>query len=327
MIKYVWVLNKLALLLTIVNGVLVNQDQHSLELFIDGNPLVLKYSETDDFHSLASTFALENKLDQLQSGCSQEYKSDRLACVVEKVVSAMHNIMASTIASEASIGKRFFDVTPQTLRSVVVVDNFLQHPHALREFGLSSEFPYKGNHPGMRSASFANMLAFRPIRREVEKLVGEKLPYWFASFQRSYSNDTDNGIHRDYPTYKYSALLYLNPESPHALGTSTYMHKETKIYEYPSEEYAAQHNTTTRLLLDKLESNMGEDKFEEIDRLGNRFNRLVLFNSKLNHRSASLGGQGEDSIRSARLALICFFNTEDKIGQAGSVLWYDDDSL
>jgi len=32
--------------------------------------------------------------------------------------------------------------------------------------------------------------------------VGEPLPYWFASFQRSFANDTDNAIHRDSPTYR-----------------------------------------------------------------------------------------------------------------------------
>lgn len=319
---------KLVLFSLVVIGAFADLKQHSLELFIDGNPVTLSYSENDDFRSVASKFVTLNKLDQLQSQCSGNNEASHYECVVTSVVSAMTNTMSVTVAENAFNGRGFFDVTPSNdMRSLVVVDNFLKHPDALRLFGLSLDFEYKGNHPGMRTASYANMLAFRPIRRRVEELVGEKLPYWFASFQRSYSNDTDNGVHRDYPTYKYSALLYLNPENPHQLGTSTFMHKETKIYEYPSEQYAEQHNTTKRVLLDKLESNLGEEHFEEIDRLGNRFNRLVVFNSKLNHRSSSLGGQGSGHRSDARLALICFFNTEDKQGQAGSVLWYDEDAI
>jgi hypothetical protein len=52
----------------------------------------------------------------------------------------------------------------------------------------------------------------------------------FAAFQRSFEADTDNAIHRDSPTYRWSALLYLNPEpSPLHLGTSTWRHKSTGL--------------------------------------------------------------------------------------------------
>ena len=81
----------------------------------------------------------------------------------------------------------------------------------MREFGLSLDFTYKGNHPGRRTASFAPYPQFRPLRRRVEELVGERLPYWFAAFQRSMANDTDNGVHTDTPYYRYSAVLYLTP--------------------------------------------------------------------------------------------------------------------
>ena len=68
-----------------------------------------------------------------------------------------------------------------------------------------------------------------------------------------------------------------------------------------------------------------EERFEEIDRVGNRFNRLLVFNSRLNHRSSSLGGAGSVP-DDARLFLVMFFNTEDKAGQENSVLWCDPDS-
>jgi hypothetical protein len=49
-----------------------------------------------------------------------------------------------------------------------------------------------------------------------------------------------------------------------------------------------------------------------------------IFNSKLNHRSSQLGGLGSN-LEDGRLILILFFNTQDRLGQDNSILYYDAD--
>jgi len=313
--------------------------KHSIEFNIEGQATVLEFQESDDFSSLSLEFILGHGLHLLDHDAQCEGGVSGASCLNQLVTAMMRDKAASHVADEVARGVRAFDVSPSPKLDLVVVDQFLSDPEAMRSFGLSREFKYKGNHPGMRSASFANMLAFRPIRRKVEELVGAKLPFWFASFQRTFANDTDSGVHRDYPTYKYSALLYLNPEADPKLGTSTWRHKETGLYDYPTESEARQFTAdslvgadngvqfTPEGLADRLAEDPGEEAFVEVDRIGNRFNRLFVFNSRLNHRSSVLGGRGAPgSLDDARLVLILFFNTEDKIGQSGSVLWEDQDA-
>ena len=89
-----------------------------------------------------------------------------------------------------------------------------------------------------------------------------------------------------------------------------------------------------------------------MDRVGNIFNRLIIFNSRLNHRSSGRGAFGNEQHDShththtrararahtrahthpgafgneqhdSRLVMILFFNTEDKRGSENSILWHD----
>lgn len=301
----------------------IEASEFSITLNIDSEALLLEFATSDNFRELANQWAIRHSLDRMQSGCTMHPVP--FTCVVDKVVDAMNLQVSVDIAQRARLGLQTFDVSRKRQQSLIVVDNFLEEPFGLREFALSSEFRYKGNHPGMRTVSFANHAVFRPIRRQVEELIGEKLPYWFASFQKSFARDMDNGVHRDSPAYKYSAVVYLSPpDSPLTFGTSTWRHKATGLYGQPTPEDGRKRNRTVEHLLDALIDDPGQEEYDEVDRIGSRFNRLVIFNSLLNHRSSQLGGLGRDN-DDARLVLIMFFNTEDPIGQEGSILYYDDD--
>ena len=321
---------------------------HHVKIVVDRIERELTFTEDDDLYDVAAAFVAQYGIggDNTAGQCGG--RQSAYGCIVDSIVEQMTMKLANHVALEASRGERLFDIAhgphgggdKGRLRSLVVVDDILEYPYALREFGLSCEFQYKGNHPGRRTASFANHEAFKPLRRRVEELVGEPLPYWFASFQMSYANDTDNAVHRDYPIYRYSALLFLTPDAPPNLGTSTWRHRDTGFYGWPTETEARRNaavhdlgaNGDNQTLPEKLadmmhEKNMldNEPAFEEIDRIGNRFNRLLIFNSRLNHRSSQLGGRGQNP-DDARLFLVLFFNNEDKVGQENSVLWCDPDS-
>ncbi len=315
--------------------------RHVVSVVVDDETHLLHFRTEDDYQLLAAGFMAQHGIPPSGEGCEV---ASAYGCAADTVAQEMTVGAARQIASEAAANTRSFELSSskERLRSLVVEDHVLQHPYALREFGLSLEFLYKGNHPGRRTASFANHAAFRPLRRRVEELVGEPLPYWFAAFQRSFSNDTDNAVHRDSPTYKYSALLYLTPQAPEGLGTSTWRHRDTGLYASPTEDEAKRARVAGRGggggdrepwssgdLVNMMVRDGGaartEDKWAVVDRIGNRFNRLLIFNSKLNHRSSALGGMGQEP-DGARFFLVLFFNTEDKAGQANSVLYCDNDS-
>ena len=240
-------------------------------------PTPLEFDEDTDVRARAEQFMLEKDLHMIP-GAGE---------LADQLVREMENTMVYTVEQGAKSGTFSWEPSAPDERAalqLVVVDDFMAQPAALRAFGRAQHFGYKGNHPGMRTASFANMPEFRPVRRRVEALVGERLPYWFAAFQLSRANDTDNAIHRDYPTYKYSAVLYLTPGAPCRFGTSTYRHLSTGLVSHPDEEAARRRNTTVEALEATLYEDSTEDKYEEMDRVGNRYNRLIVFNSRVNHR-------------------------------------------
>jgi hypothetical protein len=292
---------------------------HSISVYVNGNPLILNFTEDEDYRTIATAFASENRLADLAGRCRQVEPSESNEwpeCIVDSMVDDMRKAVTYDVATSAAHGQRSFETKKDREVSLIIVDDFLSQPDAMRLFGLSCQFAYKGNHPGQRTASFANLKAFRPIRRAVEELVGEKLPYWFASFQRSYSNDTDNGVvwsasifelhvtfglsfttrclfhlllfvlfvflyvlcvqHRDSGAYKYSAILYLTPGSPPQLGTSTWKHQATGLYGDPTTSDLARNNKTADALLRILEDDPNQEQYDEIDRIGNRFNRLLV---------------------------------------------------
>jgi len=178
---------------------------------VNGNRLTLNFTEDEDYRTAATAFASENRLADLVGDCRQmELHKTKVwpECIVDSLVDDMRDILAYDVASSAAHGQRSFETAKEEEVSLIVVDNFLAQPDAMRLFGLSCNFAYKGNHPGLRTESYAGRSAFKPIRRAVEERVGEKLPYWFASFQRSYSNDTDNGVVRSqYLNLHYSFAI------------------------------------------------------------------------------------------------------------------------
>lgn len=181
---------------------------------------------------------------------------------------------------------------------LIVIDDFLADPVAVRQFALSQEFPVKGNYPGGRTKSFA----CTEHKQALEKLVGRRIIYWpdgfNGAFQYAYDEKATGGrkswIHRD--STDYSAIIYLTPNAPLESGTLFYRHKATGA-ELETPENKGQ-----------LDSDSNRhDAWEVSDRVGNKFNRLVIFNGRRSHMSGPYFG---DSMENCRLFLLFFFDVE-----------------
>jgi hypothetical protein len=177
--------------------------------------------------------------------------------------------------------------------NMLVVDNFYEDPISVREFALSQNIDILTNHPGKRTISFSS----HELRTELQKLIepyGE-IDDMYIPMEQYYCIDNNTGsffintsiaripwIHND--SHNYSAILYLNPYAPVKSGTS--------IFETNSEIIKK------KMLFDKT-------KWKEVDTIGNKFNRILIFNCLQYHLPNNYFGINNDD---GRLTQVIWFN-------------------
>jgi len=178
--------------------------------------------------------------------------------------------------------------------TVVIVDDYYPDPDAMRRFALAQEFAVSGNYPGMRTKSFAT----DEDRRKFESILGRKITYFPEGYNGSFqivTGDLKSWIHRDLT--RYGAVAFLSPNPPVNSGTILYRHRATGLLRARTKEEEDLLN---------LDAN-DESKWEVIDRIGNKYNRLVLFDGFLSHKSDTYFGSDKES---GRLFQTFFFDVE-----------------
>lgn len=105
-----------------------------------------------------------------------------------------------------------------------------------------------------------------------------------------------------YDAQQWAGMVYLTPDAPPQCGTSFFRHKETKIrhnYEINWESGDGNRVFNQHTFLDGT-------PYELVDKIGNVFNRLVIFDGGLIHSASEYFGW---DILSSRLFHMFFFNT------------------
>jgi hypothetical protein len=184
--------------------------------------------------------------------------------------------------------------------NLIVVDDFYSNPEQVREFALLQDFAVRGNYPGWRTQSFLND-SVKEVLGNIVRFAGGNITNWYldennegytGAFQLCTSQDR-TWIHSDHHN-KWAAVCYLTPDAPVSGGTALYRHKESgerfyvenSIYDKDSYDYTS---------------------WEMIDRVGNIFNRLVLYPGQLYHASVDYFGNNNNN---GRLFQTFFFDTE-----------------
>jgi len=176
--------------------------------------------------------------------------------------------------------------------NVIVIDNFYSNPDEVRNFALTSEFNVKGNYPGLRTESYAT----DELKEKFEKILGKKIKFWPNEYNGSFQYTTENKkswIHRD--KTDYSCIIYLTPNPPSDGGTVLYKHKITN-------KRFADDEIWEKIL---SEDSNDEDRWDVLDVIGNVYNRCVIFNGKLSHKSNKYFG---DCLENSRLFQTFFFD-------------------
>ena len=192
---------------------------------------------------------------------------------------------------------------------LIIIDNFYNNPMDTRNFILGQEFFVKGNFPGQRTISYANDHQKEMIQKYIEpfgKITQFPCPnsdnsnakvIYNGAFQYTTSRDR-SWIHTD-NWNNWAGILFLTPNAPLSSGTAFYRFNDGAMCQEDGNQLNNQDE------VDKCSQDL--TKWELVDRVGNVFNRLVLFNAHRYHMSMDYFG---DTKENGRLFQVFFFSTE-----------------
>ena len=176
--------------------------------------------------------------------------------------------------------------------TLIIVDNFYTNPDIVRNYALSLPFNVTGNFPGARTRPYLPEDVKFSIQHWMNP-VG-RITNWFenygytGAFQIATAQDR-TWIHSDYFN-KWAGVCYLSPDAPVSAGTALYQHKLSKNYRRVDTVYEGYDFT----------------KWDLFDKIGNRYNRLILYRGDLFHASIDYFG---DNLHNGRLFQTFFFDT------------------
>jgi hypothetical protein len=194
--------------------------------------------------------------------------------------------------------------------SLIIVDNFYNNVNEVRSFVLTQEFTVKGNYPGQRTVSYATEDLKNIIQKYVEPFAGKIIEFpipkedqsdaaaiYNGAFQYTVARDR-SWIHTD-KWNNWAGVLFLTPEAPLSAGTAFYRFMDGS---------RSQEDTNFLQNQDQIDRFTQDlTKWELVDRVGNVFNRLILFDAHNYHMSQDYFG---DSKENSRLFQVFFFSTE-----------------
>ena len=194
--------------------------------------------------------------------------------------------------------------------SLILVDDFIDNPHALREAALRLTYPHGENmFPGRNSVERINL---EGLAGQVSRLVGEPLAPMpptqaHAKCRITLGGDTGKAkVHVD--AAHWSGILYLSRPEDCRGGTEFFRHLPTnsdRTAYNDAEARALGFPSARGMTTSILDSDSTDDsKWEMTMRVPMRFNRLVLLRPWLWHTAGEAFG---DSMENGRLVYLMFF--------------------
>lgn len=117
-------------------------------------------------------------------------------------------------------------------------------------------------------------------------------------------------IHADNSISKWAAVWYLS-EAPKGVqaGTAFWRHKETGLTEVPTEEWILKNFPTREYFFQMLQADANdESKWEMTGLIGQKFNRIAIYPTKVFHSRYPQQAWGKD-VNDGRLCWTGFFST------------------
>lgn len=180
---------------------------------------------------------------------------------------------------------------------IIVVDDFLENPDDIRRLALQQTF-VKMHSAGLRTLQ--QFLHVAPYRESFEQILGSGLTNWDDNdangrFQICFATDAIP-YHSD--SQSYAGVLFLSPHAPIDAGVSFFrgrvsgLRRRVKDPELMAQTFGGG-------------AEFDLSRWEEVDRIGNIYNRLVLFDAHLAHGASAYFGT---TMSDGRLFQNFFFN-------------------
>lgn len=189
--------------------------------------------------------------------------------------------------------------SPMKKPEVVIVDGFLSDPDRVRAIALNQEYHESDYHKGKRTPE-QHLWTVR--REDFSQLLHRDVTKWQehgmnGRFQICVAGDT-LVYHSD--GQSFAAVLFLTPRAPVDCGLSLFRSREFGMRREPQDRPDLVHKMYGDRLLDR-------SAWEEVDRIGNVYNRLVIWDAKLVHSATGYFGH---NLETGRLFQIFFFDAE-----------------
>ena len=190
---------------------------------------------------------------------------------------------------------------------VQIVDRFYADPEKVRERALAMKYSEPEDVTGWRT----HVWQPRGVKNLIERSFGVQIDYWddsksieggngvfFTAFSKGQHAERVK-VHFDEPPDWMSLVVYLTPNAPSDCGTSFWQHRETGLRAKPTSRDALR----LGLSFEELKLSLDRDGWNrkswiEIDRIGNVYNRAVMFPAGLFHSATRHFGH---SLSSGRL--------------------------
>jgi hypothetical protein len=187
------------------------------------------------------------------------------------------------------------------LYPVTVVDNFYDNPDAMRKFALAQKYKFRHEetgidyvYPGCRTKDIYELdsaLQAKVLKKIISVFVGA-----------AYGSGI---IHTDTNTI-FAGVLYLSPDAPLDAGTSLF--KKNASFDQAKYKQAQDVNeerfNSGELMMDTSYHYM----FDEVLRLNNVYNTLILFEGEMFHAANQFFGS---TLEDSRLVQVFFINKID----------------
>jgi len=185
-----------------------------------------------------------------------------------------------------------------------IIDNFYHNPYAVRNFAMQQQFFEDEYYIGRRTAQ---QFLFPGIKEAFEETIGEKITKWeeHGMNGRFQNNVAGQPIVYHCDLQRWAAMIYLTPDAPPSTGTSTFMHKKTRVH-HNSQLTWGDDGTGYKVFPGK--THLDGTPYEKVDQFGNIFNRCVIFDGGAIHAANEYFGS---DIEDGRLWHMFFFDTGD----------------
>jgi len=194
-----------------------------------------------------------------------------------------------------------FDLNSNQKQRVWIIDNFYKNPDKIRDFALKQYYWDDEGYVGMRTRK---QFMFEGVKEKFEEIMNATITKWnsYGMNGRFQSNiaGAPTAYHCD--SQQWAGMIYLTPNAPFSSGTKIIANKKTKIY----------HNEQSNNVLDFFPNqNTFTDGtlFEDVDVIGNVYNRLAIFDAQSIHCAGDYFGW---DIASGRLWQMFFFDADIK---------------